>query len=305
MRCCARLGLGRSALALVLALAASLLPILPARADPQLVASLSLRVELDGFGGFSGLELDATGTQMTAISDKGGLLQARLQRDAAGTPTGVAITSWTRLRDERGRVMPEWRADAEGLAIDARGRLLISFEGEPSRVWRYDGPDAAALPLPSVEAFSRLQGNSGLEALAIDAGGALYTLPERSGALDRPFPVWRYLNGRWRQVFDIPRRPPHLPVGMDFGPDGALYLLERDFSGFSFSTRIRRFTLRDGRIAGEETLLTTAPGTHMNLEGLAVWADASGAIRLTMIADDNLRTFLTTDLVEYRLPPTP
>ena len=43
---------------------------------------------------------------------------------------------------------------------------------------------------------------------------------------------------------------------------------------------------------------------HDNLEGLAVWRDDSGAIRLTMISDDNFNLLQRTELVEYAVPET-
>jgi hypothetical protein len=46
-------------------------------------------------------------------------------------------------------------------------------------------------------------------------------------------------------------------------------------------------------------LLRSAAGTHDNLEGLAVWRDVGGHIRLTMISDDNFRFFQKTEFVEY------
>ncbi len=295
MRRCARLGLS---LALWL-----LAP--PALAQPELVASLTLDAQVDGFGGFSGLELDATGTALTATTDKGLMLRARLLRAEDGRPTGLGNVQLVPITDEAGQDMADWRSDAEGLAIDAQGRHFVSFEGDSGRVWRYDRFGGPATPLPSPPAFAELQGNSGLEGIAVDKAGTIYTLPERSGRLDTPFPVWRFRNGRWDQPFSVPRRPPHLPVGLDVGPDGKLYLLERHFSGLFFQSRVRRFTLGANGLSEETTVLDTRLGTHNNLEGLAVWADPSGAIRLTMIADNNFQVFLGTDLVEYRLPPTP
>ena len=82
------------------------------------------------------------------------------------------------------------------------------------------------------------------------------------------------------------------------GPDGRLYVLERDFTGLGFRSRLRRLNI-DG--SGEEILLTTATGTHDNLEGLDVWADAEG-LRATMISDDNRYFFQETQFVDYRLP---
>ena len=51
----------------------------------------------------------------------------------------------------------------------------------------------------------------------------------------------------------------------------------------------------------ERMKLQSGIGQHDNLEGISVWQDASGAIRLTMIADDNFNFFQKTELVEYRL----
>ena len=53
--------------------------------------------------------------------------------------------------------------------------------------------------------FGRLQHNSGLEALAIDADGTLYAIPERSGKLERPFPVYRLRDGRWDKALRLRR----------------------------------------------------------------------------------------------------
>jgi hypothetical protein len=50
-------------------------------------------------------------------------------------------------------------------------------------------------------------------------------------------------------------------------------------------------------------IFTSAVGQHDNLEGLSVWRDTKGTIRLTMIADDNFYFFQTTEIVEYGIPP--
>ena len=43
------------------------------------------------------------------------------------------------------------------------------------------------------------------------------------------------------------------------------------------------------------------PGRHQNLEGLSVWRDEGGILRLTMISDDGFKSFWSTRFVEYRL----
>ena len=276
-----------------------------AAANAELVAELDLSADIDGFGGFSGLELSADGTEITAVSDKGRIMRGQIQRDANDDPVGVSNMRFAYVLGLDGARMQNWREDAEGLAIDNRGRIFVSFEGEPGRVWRYDRFGGAATELPQAAFMDQLQANSGLEGLAVDSSGSLFTLPERSGRLNRPFPVWQYRNGRWDQPFSVPRHPPHLTVGLDIDPDNRLYLLERHFSGLTFRTRIRRFDIVDGDLRNERVLLDTPSGTHLNLEGLTVWRDGDDVLRITMIADDNFKSFLNTTLVEYRFPGLP
>lgn len=251
------------------------------------------------FGGFSGIEMSDDGNALTAVSDRGHLIRARIIRDKS-LISGVESQRITPLRNPKGQPLKGARGDAEGLAIRPDGRIYISFEGF-HRVWAYLDPEGPGAWLPRHPDFKFMQNNSSLEALAIDASGRLYTLPERSGAVDKPFNVYRY-DGSWSIPFTLPRRGSFLPVGMDFGPDGKLYLLERSFSGIAFSSRIRRFSLSGNRITKEERLLVTSGGRHDNLEGISVWTDAGGDTRITLISDDNFKFFQRTELVEYALP---
>ena len=136
----------------------------------------------------------------------------------------------------------------------------------------------------------------------MDGDGVLYTLPERSGDLARPFPVFRYKNDKWDNELSIPRRDRFLPVGADFGPEGYFYLLERDFVWYSgFASRIRRFHLTESGFADEQILLTTSYGVHDNLEGLSVWQDDEQVVHLTLVSDNNFNFLQTTEFVEYSL----
>lgn len=252
------------------------------------------------FGGFSGLELSKDGNGLTVISDRGTIWTGKITR-RGDRIAGVSDLKGREILNNKGVPLTRFQRDSEGLAIAEDGTLYISFEGI-HRVWKYNSPDGKATGLRGHPDFKSMQNNSSLEALAIDGKGRLYTLPERSGAIDRAFPVYRYDGKRWTKPFSIPRKAPFLPTGADFGPDGKLYLLERNFSGIlGFSTRVRRFEIKNDVIVSEDTLLETRTGTHDNLEGISVWRDAAGSIRMTMVSDDNFGAFQRTELVEYRV----
>ena len=253
------------------------------------------------FGGFSGLEVSADGTKFWTVSDKGVLAVGTFERDKAGRISDVSTFEPRALLDYRDVPIGGAWTDAEGLAIGTDGTLYVSFEAL-HRVWKYDETGKFLGSAGKRKFFEGLQNNSSLEPLAIDKTGVLLTLPERSGVLTRPFPVYLFRDGKWEQAFGLIRRPPYLPAGADFGPDGKLYLLERHFNGvFGFQSRVRRFSITQTGLTDEEILLETPTGRHDNLEGIAVWRDEAGDIRLTMISDDNFRAFQRTEFVEYRL----
>jgi hypothetical protein len=252
------------------------------------------------FGGVSALDLAEDGLSFTALTDRGQIVTGRFVRDAAGAVTGAEnVALAPLLSDGIVALGPDW-GDSEGLAGGEDGTLHVSFEGE-HRVWSFAAPGAAPERLPRHADFAGFPTNSGLEALAIDGAGRLYTIPERSGALGRPFPVYRWDGRGWSIAAELPREGEFLPVAADFGPDGRLYVLERAFLGlFGFRSRISRYAFGEG--AGpRELLLETASARHGNLESLAVWADAKGRIRLTLVSDDNFLPLIGTEIADYAI----
>ncbi|ETX27670.1 esterase-like activity of phytase family protein [Roseivivax isoporae] len=293
--------LRRPGLALGAGLAAILALSSPAGHPGQAAFVGSFRWTSDhpAFGGFSGLEVSPDGASFVAIGDRGRVVQGTFRREE-GRIVSVARGDILPLRGPQGAPLDAKSHDAEGLARTPRGQLYVSFEGR-HRVAALD-PSGRTHPLDRPRSFARLQANSGLEALAADANGLLYAIPERSGAQNRPFPVWRFAGGAWRQAGELPRSGGFLVVGADFGPDGRFYLLERAFTGIGFRTRVRRFDHDRTGFRNGTTLLETATRRHDNLEGLSVWRDAGGTIRLTMLSDDNMQFFQQTEFVEYRVP---
>lgn len=253
------------------------------------------------FGGLSGLAVDPDGSGVVFVSDRGLLVKARLTREA-GAPTGLVAAEAALLPGPDGAPRPWGAEDAEALTRLPDGALAVGFEG-PSRIWRLPTDDARAVEVQAPPAFAQMQRNSGVEALASGPDGALYAIPERSGALERPFPVHRRApSGAW-SVGALPRLPPFLVTDAAIDPEGrTLYVLERDFSLLSggFSWRIRAADLADWPALAPRTLLTVEGGVD-NMEGLSVWRDPDGATRLLLVADDNFQPLQRTLFLELAL----
>jgi hypothetical protein len=273
--------------------------------EARLLSQFVWQGSAESHGGYSGIELSDDGQAFTIINDKGIIVQGRFERAASqagtGEITGISETFRKRLQSDTGApLVPEGR-DTEGLAIARDGRVFVSVEGV-HLVLAFASAGANAVVLPQPDQFLSFGSNSSLEALAIDDQGTLFTLPERSGRLRRPFPVFTYRDGAWSQPFAVPRRGAFLVVGADFGPDGRLYILEREVrSPFGLASRVRSFDVSADHAGDERLHLETAPGVHQNLEGISVWRDGDGALRLTMIADNNFIRFVRTFIVEYAL----
>lgn len=252
------------------------------------------------FGGFSGIEINDDGSQFHVISDRAWIRWGGIERDASGRIRGLQMAGRAPLQDSKGkRLLPGRLGDSEGLAIGRDGTIWISFEGL-DRIARYDDVDRPAIRVPVPPEWKKIQVNEGFEALAVTPEGDLLTLPEYAPE-GGDFPVWRYRDGRWDQPFTIPAERDWQAVGADMGPDGRLYLLERNFRGLlGFRSRVRRFVLGPDGITSAEQLISTGTLQYDNLEGIAVWEDGLG-IRITMVSDDNFLPVQRTELVEYRV----
>lgn len=258
------------------------------------------------FGGYSAITLTSDGRDFILLSDRAHVIEGTIFRHG-DTIIGVRSKDIAPLDlpealfDPGRRLRKGETRDPEGLGRDARGRLYLSLETD--NVVLRKTPGANWERLPDFAGIAALPPNRGLEALAVTPGGDVLVLPEISDALPHPFPVFRYREGSgWDIAQHLTRRQGFVPVGADIGPDGQLYVLERAFDGFGFSSRVRRFPLSQGDVLDGETLLVSRRRHFDNLEGLAVWRTNAGDLRLTMVSDDNFKSFQRTEIVEYGLP---
>ena len=292
----------RSRIRLIAAVLAFLTPLAAFAGGAEVAGSHVIDLPDPQVGGLSGMDLSPDGQKFYLLSDRAVLFAGRFARDDKGVVTGLAIESATPLRGTDGAALAGDRVDAEGLAVTADGRIFASFE-LAHRVDAYsaDGRLMGTLGAPvGMEDYER---NSGLEALAVAREGTLYTLAEGATRGWGERPVFRLRNGQWLVAFHIPRVDYFRPVGADFGPDGRLYVLERDFWGLvGFRSRLRRIAFDDGGVTADELLWETRLGDHSNLEGVAIWQDTSGRLRATLVADNNFTAFVRSEIVDLVLP---
>ncbi|MEQ9692643.1 esterase-like activity of phytase family protein [Shimia sp. SDUM112013] len=266
----------------------------------QLVSITPWHISQSWFGGFSGIEVSEGGRSFTILSDRSHFATGHFAREN-GRITALTMDQHGALLDSAGRPPAAKLKDSEGLALQDGYPAFVSFEGR-HRVEAYKSLGQRATILPKEDFFRAFRLNGSLEALAIDAQGRLYAMSEEPIGSEERTVVLRYERGKWYMPFSIQRSDGFKPVGADIGPDGRFYLLERGFNGFGFRSRVRRFDMGKDGFKNDTELLRTRTGVHDNLEGLSVWRDSQGRIRLTMISDDNFRFIQRTEIVEYVVP---
>jgi hypothetical protein len=215
----------------------------------------------------------------------------------------------SRLRKRNGKKLKKWRRDSEGLTLDGKGRLYVSFEEKP-RIARitYDGRIVKYLPLPRpVDRMGKFRGkNKGLEALAWHPKYGLVTAaeyPVRSSekSLQHIYSlrgkVWSFKRGK----------EPHSAVtALEVLDNGNFLVLERSYNGL-WEPMV--FTLREVEIdrcrrglCPTRTLarLDSSKGWAVdNFEGLA----KVGPNRFLMVSDDNDNFFQKTLLIYFKVLP--
>ncbi|MFQ5467899.1 MAG: esterase-like activity of phytase family protein [Kiloniellaceae bacterium] len=260
------------------------------------------------FGGLSGLLVSADGRRLTAVSDRGYWVAARLAYDGAGRLAGVGDASIAMLRGTDGLPLRRrWDQDAESLAVMPDGAVLVGFEHN-HRLWRYPAGVAPLAGVPmSVSvpaALTRAGRNSGLEALTDADGDAVLAVMEgnKKHAESAAY-LWR--DGAWRAV-RYARGRDFRPTGATRLPDGDILLLERRFNlTDGIAVRLRHVpgaTLTAGAKLYGALIATLAPPAPVdNMEGIAARRTRAGATMIYLISDDNYSLLQRTLLLMFEL----
>lgn len=275
-------------------------------------SGLILTSPFRGFGGLSGLRLDAKGERFIAISDKGSWFTGRIVyrgREMVGLddveaapllgPDGKPITS-------RG-----W-FDSESIALD--GTLVYVGLERVNQLLRYDfskgftRAPGEVVPLPP--AARKLPFNRGLEALVVvpkglPLAGTLIALSERG--LDSNGNLIAFLiGGKTPSQFSV-RRTDNFDISdAVLLPAGELLLLERKFSWLGgIGIRIRRIALASvisGALVDGPAIFNADLGNEIdNMEGIDAHVTPEGDTVLTMVSDDNFSLLQRNLLLQFTL----
>jgi len=240
-------------------------------------------VEIDraalGFGGLSGLHLEADGL-VSVISDTGHFAELRLLLDAAPR---LELRRAGRLVDGAGRPLAGRGRDAEALVRMPDG-WLVALERE-HRLLHMPTLGAASRPIAPPPGLAAAPANGGIEALAALPDGRLLALTEAlPAAPPGTLRGWIGGPGSWQP---IAYRPGWglAPTDAAATAAGDLLVLERGFGLGGFTGRLVRVAaanLDQPVLAGEELLRLSDPLPAENWEGLAVTPR-----HLLLLSDDN------------------
>jgi len=273
------------------------------------IGGLSLTSPDPRFGGWSGLVLAPDARRLVAVSDTGNWLTATLTHDTAGRVTGLAGAEIDPLLDPNGKALTIKRlADAEALARDRDGSLLVAFEGA-HRIWRY-GPGARpqaarATPVPAPPRLREAPRNGGIEAMAVLADGRLVALTEDMTDAAGNRIGWLRDGQGWHEIA-YASTGQFKPTDLTQMPDGDLLVLERRFTMIGgVAARLQRLPLAGvqpgARLEGEEIAQLIPPVNVDNMEALAAVRASDGSTVIYLLSDDNFNPLQRTLLLQFRL----
>ena len=278
----------------------------------QYRSGLVLTSKFHGFGGLSGLRLDAKGEQFIAISDKGMWFTGRIiyRGDAM---IGLADVEAAPMLGAEGRPLAArgW-FDTESIARD--GPLVYVGIERVNQIVRFDfgknGTRSRGEVVATPAAVGKLPYNKGLESLVmvpkgLPLGGTLIAISERG--LDAGGNLLAFLiGGPTPGQFSIRRSKDFDISDAALLPSGDLLILERKFSLLSgMVVRIRRVSLKSvapgATVDGPSIFDADLNYEIDNLEGLDGHIGPDGATVLTMVSDDNFSMVQRTLLLQFTL----
>jgi hypothetical protein len=265
-----------------------------------------------GFGGLSGIRLDAKGERFISFSDKGSWFTGRIVYSGREM-TSLANVEATPMLGPDGRPLASrgW-FDTESIALD--GSLVYIGIERVNQVVRFDFSKgftrSRGVVVPMPPAVKKLPFNKGLEALVfvpkgMPLAGTLIAISERG--LDAQGNLIAFLVGGPSPGQFSVRRTDNFDVSdAVLLPEGDLLILERKFSWLGgLGIRIRRIALKSlapGAVVEGPSIFNADLGQEVdNMEGIEAHVTAEGDTVLTMVSDDNFSMIQRTLLLQFTL----
>jgi hypothetical protein len=277
-------------------------------------SGLVLTSPFPGFGGLSGLRLDAKGERFIAISDHGSWFTGRIVYRGREM-TGLDDVEAAPLLGPDGRpITARGWYDSESIALD--GPFVYVGLERVNQLLRFDFSKGftrargEVMPLPP--AARRLPHNKGLEALVmvpkgLPLAGTLIAISERG--LDINGNLIAFLvGGASPGQFSVRRTDSYDVSDAVLLPSGELLVLERKFSWLAgVGIRIRRIALASlapGALVDGPAIFEADLAHEIdNMEGIDAHVTPEGDTVLTMVSDDNFSMIQRTLLLQFTLVP--
>jgi hypothetical protein len=275
-------------------------------------SGLVLTSAFPGFGGLSGLRLDAKGERFISFSDHGTWFTGRIVYQGREM-TGLDDVEAAPMLGADGRpIAARGWFDTESIALDG-SFVYIGIE-RVNQVLRFDFSKGftqsrgEVFPMPP--AVKKLPFNKGLEALVMvpkgmPLAGTLIAISERG--LDRDGNLIAFLvGGPTPGQFSVHRSNNFDISDAVLLPSGDLLVLERKFSLLmGVGIRIRRIALRSvapGAVVDGPSIFEADLGEEIdNMEGIDAFVTPEGDTVLTMVSDDNFSMLQRTLLLQFAL----
>jgi len=269
-----------------------------------------------GFGGLSGLRLDAKGERFISFSDKGSWFTGRIVYSGRAM-TGLDDVEAAPMLGADGKpITARGWFDSESIALD--GSLVYIGLERVNQILRFDFAQgftrARGEPIAVPPAVKKLPYNKGLEALVVvpkegikgmPLAGTLIALSERG--LDRDGNLMAFLiGGKTPGQFAV-RRTDNFDISdAVLLPSGELLILERKFSWLTgIGVRIRSIPLPSvapGALVDGPAIFDADLGNEVdNMEGIDAHVTAEGDTVLTMVSDDNFSMLQRTLLLQFTM----
>ncbi len=253
------------------------------------------------YGGFSGVVIQDEGSRAIVVTDKSFYFVLELQRNEDDILTGYSVTRKGRILSSKGEHLNGRNTDSESIVVDESNNYYISFESN-HRIMMHAKVEGKGIFIPKHPMFRKLYVNKGIEALAIDKNDRLIAIPEKPPLGISDIPIFRLENDKWEIVKYLKIKENFLVTDAEILPEGLLLILERKFSWTQgFRTRFRLISLDNFDNKEPITVFTSTANQFDNLEGMALWKDKKGEMRILTVSDDNFHPLQQSEIREFFL----